>query len=336
MLRGLLLELAGMGGWSFGTELLDRGAVILPLSGVRLTSAGGAATAVCVAHDGLIEVRWGAEHTTLRFDTTALVSPPGSAQIEVVASERVRGMRVDGPATQDFGLGAPQATVRAPAALTVEERQNIDAALSFLSLADAGVAAELVASDTCLTALRSRAELARQSYSVEAVPRVVYCAIDDPFELADVICHEYHHLKLFLVEESHKLLSNPQVPAIAPWRRDIRAARGVLHGLYVFFVLANVVGGLFDIFPPSPAGLRKLIMWRTVVEKGVECLRQTDWSPTDLGAQLLSEIDVRNGDRLARLRQTERDLATLVSEMVDDHVTRLREGEQSEPAYTGF
>jgi len=152
-----------------------------------------------------------------------------------------------------------------------------------------------------------------------------------------VLCHEYHHLKLFMVEEQHPLLSDPGAPVVAPWRRDLRTARGLLHGIYVFFMVARVFGRLFQTFPPSEAGLRKLLVWRIALEIGIDLLRdRSTWSPTELGSELVDQMAESNRLSLAELEAEHRRLAEWVRSAIVEHVGQAGRPDSREPWFLGL
>jgi HEXXH motif-containing protein len=67
----------------------------------------------------------------------------------------------------------------------------------------------------------------------------VVSIVHQPFELADSLIHEFHHDRLFFLEERGPFFADPSAAAsdghwYSPWRDDLRPLHGVLHGLYVF------------------------------------------------------------------------------------------------------
>lgn len=66
--------------------------------------------------------------------------------------------------------------------------------------------------------------------------------IEHPLVMADRIIHEFHHNRLFHIEESGSLFA-PDSPAAeeyySPWRADPRPLKGVLHGLYVYIAVGR-------------------------------------------------------------------------------------------------
>jgi len=208
---------------------------------------------------------------------------------------------------------------------------------------------ELVA--TCLKVLeRHRPELLREmqalptwivllergqhrlSFTADELPGVLYVNLVDPLETLDLIVHEYHHLKLDLVEARQPLLAKPTTPAVAPWRPDIRTARGVIHGAYVFMNVAHVFEPLFDAGTPSGQGRRRRVVWREAVLRACEELTSVDCGLTDFGRDL---VDVMHEDAQEWLLnadgyEEERDWA---HEQVQRHNERVRAGLLPEPDY---
>ena len=59
------------------------------------------------------------------------------------------------------------------------------------------------------------------------------------WRVAEAIVHEAAHLQLTLVERIVPLITAPQAQHHSPWRKVARSVSGVLHGLYVFGVIAE-------------------------------------------------------------------------------------------------
>lgn len=77
--------------------------------------------------------------------------------------------------------------------------------------------------------------------SYSDLPGALICsAIANPYEFAETLIHEFHHNRLFCIEEiSPILLTTDRLPDKAsayysPWRNDPRPLRGILHALYVY------------------------------------------------------------------------------------------------------
>lgn len=66
--------------------------------------------------------------------------------------------------------------------------------------------------------------------------------IDHPLVMADRVIHEFHHNRLFHIEDSGSLFA-ADCPAeesyYSPWRNDRRPLKGVLHGLYVYIAVGR-------------------------------------------------------------------------------------------------
>ena len=59
------------------------------------------------------------------------------------------------------------------------------------------------------------------------------------WRVAEAIIHEASHLQLTLIECIVPLIASPKAQHYSPWRKVARSVRGVLHGLYVFGVIAE-------------------------------------------------------------------------------------------------
>jgi HEXXH motif-containing protein len=315
LLRAFALELAADSDQPLTVEFPPCRSLVFPLSGQRADRPGASQPLRASTSGGEIVLNW------QRMD----------GQIRWLHAEAIKGIRLDAAATQDLGYASTATRVRPPAPLAEDERSRIATALRLLEIADERVLREMQDSCICLTPPVDRRDLTRQSFSVESVPRVVWCGIADPFELADVISHEYHHLKLFLVEEAQPLMRNPSAPTVVPWRRDLRGARGLLHGCYVFFCLSEIFDRLFLRFAPSSAGRRRLLTLLAAVDFGIDLLRATDWRPTAFGACMASEIEVRNRERLERVAAADPRLARSVHEAIARHIAQAGRASSAPP-----
>jgi HEXXH motif-containing protein len=62
-------------------------------------------------------------------------------------------------------------------------------------------------------------------------------SITNALRVAEAIVHEAMHLQLTLIEQVVPLVCTASQQYYSPWRGEFRTAQGVLHGLYVFFVI---------------------------------------------------------------------------------------------------
>ncbi|MEX3815968.1 HEXXH motif-containing putative peptide modification protein [Paraburkholderia sp. BR13439] len=83
------------------------------------------------------------------------------------------------------------------------------------------------------------------NFSEPELPLSVFVSIPlQPLEhmrwrVAEAIVHEAGHLQLSLIERVVPLIASPQTEYYSPWRKAARSVRGVLHGLYVFGMIAE-------------------------------------------------------------------------------------------------
>jgi hypothetical protein len=71
------------------------------------------------------------------------------------------------------------------------------------------------------------------------LPGAFICSIyNQPLELADTFIHEFHHNRLFFLEDQAPILADLAEPQVenyySPWRDDLRPLRGLLHATYVY------------------------------------------------------------------------------------------------------
>lgn len=84
------------------------------------------------------------------------------------------------------------------------------------------------------------------SHSDPALPYSIFLSIPPPsataaVRLAESILHEAMHLQLSLVEGEAPLVANRDREGWSPWLARERPAQGLLHGLYVFAVIFEVL-----------------------------------------------------------------------------------------------
>ena len=72
--------------------------------------------------------------------------------------------------------------------------------------------------------------------------------------LAESILHEAMHLQLSLIETGQPLVADAGQRAWSPWQAKQRPAQGLLHGLYVFAVIFEVLEELDRVAPSITTG----------------------------------------------------------------------------------
>ena len=74
---------------------------------------------------------------------------------------------------------------------------------------------------------------------------ILICPYENPHYLAEVLVHEFHHNRLFCVEEFEILLEDPGIPLekqaayASPWKSAPRPMHGILHACYVSLPVCN-------------------------------------------------------------------------------------------------
>jgi len=120
-------------------------------------------------------------------------------------------------------------------------------------------------------------------YSDPALPFSIFVSIpgsNDPvcrLRLAESIVHEAMHLQLSLIERLVPLIATEQIRRHSPWRDEGRPTGGILHGVYVFAVIRDLMTQLLDLraLDPSSKGHAKRRI-RQIREE----LAEVSWLPT--------------------------------------------------------
>jgi HEXXH motif-containing protein len=192
---------------------------------------------------------------------------------------------------------------------------------------------ELRSAHVPIVPLVIRPPVTRRSFSNRMLPQALYASLIDPFELADLICHEYHHLKLFLVEEQHGLLTNPDLMLVSPFRADRRTADGVLHACYVFHQIARLFDHVFDRWRWSPRGLRRVASQYCAVERGLRALDEAGAQYTPFGRDFVTELAGRNSERLSILDRREPAAVAEARRAVGEHMRQAGSAHSQEAFY---
>jgi HEXXH motif-containing protein len=95
------------------------------------------------------------------------------------------------------------------------------------------------------------------SHSTPALPFSVFVSVpgadesDATLRLAESLVHEAMHLQLTLIDRTGALVIDRRRHAYSPWKEDSRPLEGLLHGLYVFAVIHQVLDLLAEAEPRS-------------------------------------------------------------------------------------
>jgi hypothetical protein len=97
------------------------------------------------------------------------------------------------------------------------------------------------------------------SHSSPQLPFSIFVSIPEPTErhanlrVAESVIHESMHLQLSLLGTVEPLLGTSDSCGYSPWKRELRPVEGLLHGIYVFAVIHQVLGILAETQPSSQA-----------------------------------------------------------------------------------
>jgi HEXXH motif-containing protein len=98
-----------------------------------------------------------------------------------------------------------------------------------------------------LHAIRPADEYHDVSFSEPHIPFSIFVSVpqkrvaNDTLRVAEAIVHEAMHLQLSLIEKSVVLSVSSKERIYSPWKGEHRTAQGVLHGLYVFRVIHQLL-----------------------------------------------------------------------------------------------
>ncbi len=136
---------------------------------------------------------------------------------------------------------------------------------------------------------------------------LICSVIENPYRLADNFIHEFHHNRLFLIEQNNPLLFDSVEDAEAnnlyysPWRFDLRPLRGIFHAIYVYTPVAQF---WLNVYQANPTGelldftKSQLIKIPLQLEIGLKQLRRYA-KFTPVGQDLFNELE----KQLAQIKQ---------------------------------
>ena len=88
------------------------------------------------------------------------------------------------------------------------------------------------------------------SHSSPELPFSIFVSVPGPgdknrtLRLAESILHESMHLQLTLIDRFDPIISERPSSEYSPWKKEIRPVSGLLHGLYVFAVIFQVLDSI--------------------------------------------------------------------------------------------
>lgn len=231
-----LLAAAVLGGepLAFARPLLLSPPAALP--GLGLTLTGPEVLAVTGFSGDAIELAGGErlapEHGASAGDCTVIRDP-----VAVVGNGRVRLQ----PAAYHWpGLVAPAGLADLPPEFQERHRPLLEAALQCIGRYQPSVFATMER-ELQVVAFKPRDAGGYGNVTHSDLPGAcVVSVLDHPFEMGDALIHEFHHHRLFVLEEDGRFFDETRQDPhgecryYSPWRTDPRPLHGLLHALYVF------------------------------------------------------------------------------------------------------
>jgi HEXXH motif-containing protein len=330
-----LAEVACASGLEFACEA---GIVHFPAAGMTLPPASGEAgrAAVKAAGDGITVTT--ADHAVVQLRPSS--GGPGWHLEQAAAGPRlsrtdeyVGGLRFVKHGYAITSAGGPDVTAQT-GQLSPRELDCVREAVAVLDRTAPEFLAEIQGLPLSIVPLRPRPGIIRQSLSHRMLPGVVYSSVTSPAEFIDLVCHEYHHLKLFAVDSAYPLLDNPSAPVLSPWRSQTRTVEGLLHAIFVFFQLTVLFDRIFEQLRPSTAGLERMATWLVCMDIGLKLLAESDGQVTSYGAAIAARMEDGTAQYLRKLhRSVGDDMITRLRQEVDDHLTQAGDDDSSTPRY---
>lgn len=126
----------------------------------------------------------------------------------------------------------------------------------------------------------------------------VVAVIENPYELADSLIHEFHHDRLFAIEEQGAFFTSAEAGVRAeqyysPWRHDPRSLQGILHAVYVHQPVWRFWRNVLAAQPAAPHladyARDRLLRFALQIAIGVDQLERHARF-TEFGAALFAEL----------------------------------------------
>ncbi|MEV6006187.1 HEXXH motif-containing putative peptide modification protein [Streptomyces sp. NPDC051976] len=296
-----LAEVACASGVPYAREVAhvhfpSSGITLLPAQGTRqksLIEAGPEGVRVTMRGAGTVHLGVGAEGRLLLADDTSV---PSGVEARIT-DELVDGLRF---VTHGTAIAAVAGTDVTPlsARLSPSELACVHEAVRVLDRTAPEFLEQLRSPGFSIVPLAGRPGVARQSLSHRQLPGVVFASVTSPGEFIDLVCHEFHHLRLFTLDAAFPLLANPSAGVLSPWRSQRRTAEGLLHAIYVFAQLSALFGRIFDTYPAAEAGNQRVATWLVCMSVGLELLRECDGQLTEHGDAVVSRMEADTSESL--------------------------------------
>lgn len=330
----LAAEAALTTGRALEIALEPRRAVYLPITGVTIECADGAPRPVHV-HVGGREATVGFMGTGRVVISSEDLSRCGAEsrcrRLQVAHDRVIHGIRLS-LGGETVRVGTPPVFLLAPT-VTRDQGTVLSRSLEIVATAAPDTALEMSRLITCVSPLEAPAPRAQFSSCTRQLPGIVYAALLEPLEVIGFLCHEYHHFKLFLLQDLMPLMERPQVQLPAPWRPDIRPADGVLHGSYVLFANAQLLSLIFQRYRPTERGRRRLAVWALCAEIGLTLLRRADVGLSRLGDLLVQTMLQLNAPIVKQAREDQDDFVLVVADAIGNHLSAAGTTFATQPWY---
>ena len=154
-------------------------------------------------------------------------------------------IRLDPAALAGLGVSAVEPAIAAGREYQVQHANLITDARGAIQQYTPEIFAQ-VRDQVRVVALKPSRDGEYSNVSISELPgAMLLTVVEHPLVMADRIIHEFHHHRLFSIEDGDPLLESGTTRGqrlaryYSPWRDDPRPIRGILHGTYVFVAVGR-------------------------------------------------------------------------------------------------
>jgi HEXXH motif-containing protein len=282
-------ETVALVGGEFSTDGGPAASVYFPSRGTLASRIDGSAQCFNVtARSGEIAIKWSGQSVSARVshDAHRPRDIHASAGVIVENSPRIDFVRVESRSA--LMSAALPSSVRAQ---PEDYCGSLDATLQLARSVAPHLFEQLRILLTCVIPLERPCKQSGVSGSdAHRLPGVLYASLSDALENLVLLCHEFCHLQLSMLQESVPLLEHPSRTLRVPWRSDTSTAESVLHSAYVFLGAADLVDRASAKGHSLVEGTRRIAWWRICTREAIMRLRGSN----ALSAQGLAFVQLMN------------------------------------------
>lgn len=174
---------------------------------------------------------------------------------------------------------------------------------------------------------------ARHSFSSRLAPNIVFAGADDPVDMAELIVHEYLHLRLFAIEAVVDFVRAGDGDVYSPWKGTKRKAEALLHALYVFDGVSEFYDRVAVLTQLTERGRHRSAIRLCGIEQGCNEALSVHERLTTQGIQLVQKIAERCSIRLQDSTHTMQDEFAWAKMELKENRRRVDQRDGPDPWY---